>query len=109
LKSTVPIHPDKLKPDLPDHDLFKKSNDQYKEQMKENHDKNPKVRHLLPVNKGDNVMVRDMQREGYAAFSSDNITRRTNFMTDTGPLICNRADITNISTLSKSEKCHATC
>jgi len=42
--------------------------------MKENYDKNPKVRPLLPVNKGDNVMVRDIQREGYAASSSDNIT-----------------------------------
>jgi len=56
LRSTVPIHPDKLKPELPNHDLFKRSNNQYKEKMTENHDKNP----LLPVNKGDNVMMRDM-------------------------------------------------
>jgi len=43
-------------------------------------------------------MVRDMQREGYAASSSDNITRRKNVMTDTRPLIRNRANITNIPT-----------
>jgi len=96
LRSTVPIHPDKLKPELPNHDLFKRSNDQYKEIMKENHNKNPKVRPLLPENKGDKVMVRDMQRESYAASSLDNITRRTNVMADTGPLIRNRADITNV-------------
>jgi len=28
LRSTVPIHPDKLKPELPNHALFKKSNNQ---------------------------------------------------------------------------------
>jgi len=51
-----------------------------------------------------------MQRESYAASSSDNITRQTNVMTDTGPLIRNRADLTKSQhdVLSKPEKCNAT-
>jgi len=77
--------------------------------MKENHDKNPKMRPLLPLNKGDNVVMRDMQRKSYAASSSDNITRQTNVMTDTGPLIHNRADITNIMKLTVNSSTKTRC
>jgi len=58
LRTMLVTHPDDLLPKLPDHDSFKVANNQYKYEMKECHDKNPKIKSSKPLVEGEPVLVR---------------------------------------------------
>ena len=64
LKTRVPIHPDELMPQLPDLDLVRKREKQYRATMAANYDRRHAVVEGTPLSAGDRVWIPDIQTEG---------------------------------------------
>ena len=94
LRTTVVTHSDDLKPKLPDHGRFRDANDNYKQKMKENHDKGTAAKPLRPVVEGEEVMDRVTKQTGRVMIASDEMSRQMVVQTDKGgELVRNRADV----------------
>ena len=64
LKTRVPIHPEELMPQLPDLDLVRKREKQYRATMAANYDHRHAVVEGTPLSAGDRVLIPDLQTEG---------------------------------------------
>ena len=98
LRTTVVTHPDNLRPQLPDHEVFKARNDEYKENSKACHDDAHKAVPLRPVNKDASVVMRATRGEGVVITPSDDFTRSAVVQMDNGSrLRRNRSDIISLA------------
>ena len=64
LKTRVPIHPEELIPRLPDLDLVRKREKEYRATMAANYDRRHAVVEGTPLSAGDRVWIPDLQTEG---------------------------------------------
>ena len=64
LRTTVPVTPGKLSPEVPDHVSLRERKEKYKITYAQNHDKHHRVIQLPGLNPGDKVFVRDQGRQG---------------------------------------------
>ena len=94
LRTNVVTHSDDLKPKLPDHGRFRDANDNYKQKMKENHNKGTAAKPLRPVVEGEEVMDRVTKQTGRVMIASDEMSWQMVVQTDKGgKLVRNRADV----------------
>ena len=59
LRTTLPMGPGKLAPEIPNHDLLREREERYKNSYTQNHDKHHRVTQLSHLNPGEKVFVRD--------------------------------------------------
>lgn len=64
LKTKIPTLPSNLRPALPNQSMIREKEERYKEQQKRQFDKRYCARELPPLNVGDPVYIRDMNRPG---------------------------------------------
>ena len=64
LRTTLPVTPGKLSPEVPDHVSSREREEKYKITYAQNHDKHHRVIQLPGLNPGDKVFVRDQGHQG---------------------------------------------